>query len=139
MFGWLKGRFKDGGADLSIVSLIKRLADDALRLVRAEIRLAQAEVRQNVAEIAKPLAMLAFGLLLSVAALFTLMAAFVAWLTPLVGAGFAAFIVATAAALSAGLLIASAIRKIGAVELMPSRAVALLKEEIEEIKESNRG
>ena len=140
MFGWLKGRFfKDGGPELSIIALIKRLGDDAMRLVRAELRLAHAEIRQNVADLAKPIAMFAVGGLLGVAALFTLMGAFVAWLTPLVGAGFAALIVAMIAGLAAALLINGARKKIATVELMPSRAVALLKEEIEEIKESTSG
>ena len=137
MFKWLANRVggsKNEGRDLSIITLIKRLADDAMRLVRAEIRLAQAELKANVASIALPVAMFAFGLLLSVAALLTLMGAFVAWLSPLVGVGFAALIVAVAAAAAAAGLMLAAKKKIETVELMPSRAVAVLREEVETLK-----
>lgn len=137
MLGWLLRRIsgsKDGGSDVSIMALLKRLLDDALRLVRAELRLAQAEMKASVAEVAPALAMFAFGLLLAAAAVFTLMGAFVAWLAPLVGVGFAALIVALVTGGIAAALMLSAKKKIETVDLMPSRAVAVLREEIETLK-----
>ncbi len=133
LWGWRRS-VKDRGEDVSIVSLVKRLFEEAAALVRAEFRLAQAEVKANIASIAKPIAMIAFGGLLAVAALFTLMGAAVGFLTPLVGAGFAGLIVAVVVGAIAAALMLAGKKQIAAAELMPSRAVAALREDIEALK-----
>lgn len=105
----------------SIADVMRGLVADGAHLARAEIRLAKAEISANVSGLVTPVIMIAGALLLAVAALFTLMAAFVGWLTPLVGAGWAAFIVAGLAALLAAILIFVALAKVRAISLTPRR------------------
>ena len=122
------------GEDVSIVALIRRLFEDAAALARAELRLAQAEVKENIVGIAKPVAMIAFGMLLAVAALFTLMGALVGFLAPYVGPGFAGLIVAVVVGAIAGALMLTGKKEIAAAQLLPSRAVAALRDDIETLK-----
>ena len=133
LWGWRRDR-KERGEDVSIVALIKQLFEDASALLRAELRLAQAEVKSNIASIAKPIAMIAFGMLLAVAALFTLMGALVGFLAPYIGAGFAGLIVAVVVGGIAAALMLAGKKQIAAAELLPSRAVAALREDLETLK-----
>jgi Putative Actinobacterial Holin-X, holin superfamily III len=84
----------DVGDRMSIGDLLRSLVEDFAKLFRAEVALAKSELTTKAARLATPLAKLLVGALLGLAALLTLIAAFVGWLTPLVGAGWAAFIVA---------------------------------------------
>lgn len=133
LWGW-RHDAKERGEDVSIMALIRRLFEDAAALARAELRLAQAELKANVASIAKPIAMIAVGGLLGVAALFTLMGAFVGFLAPYVGPGWAGLIVAGVVGAAAAGLVLAGKKEIMAAELMPSRAMAALREDIQTLK-----
>ena len=111
----------------SIAALLRELVDNVGQLARAEINLARAEVTANVQKLARPAAMVAVGGLLGIAALFTLMGAAVAALTPIVGAAMAAFIVAIVVGGAAALLIQSGIKGFGAVALAPKKTVASVR------------
>lgn len=116
------------------MGLVRGLADDATHLFRTEVKLARAEVAANVAGLARPVAMIGVAALLGVAALFTLMGAFVGWLAPYVGAGWAALIVAAVVGSIAGLMAMSALKALGAASLMPHRFVGDVKKDVAVLK-----
>ena len=89
-----------GTPEPTIGELIRSLLLDVGQLVRTEIKLAQAEVGQNVKRATAPMALMAGGALLMFGAFLALLGAFVGWLAPLVGAGWAALIVAVVTAVS---------------------------------------
>lgn len=117
----------------SIADLLRQLVEDGNHLVRTEIRLAKAEVRDNVAAAAKGGAGIGLGAILLLGAVFTLLGAAVAFLTPLVGAGWAAVIVGVAALVIGGGLIAGGVNKLKATSVVPEGAVKSVKRDAEVI------
>lgn len=83
-------------ADRSIVDLLRQLVEDGNHLVRTELRLAKSEIRDNFVSAAKGAARIGVGAVLLLGAVFTLLGAATAFLTPLVGAGWAEVIVGVA-------------------------------------------
>lgn len=120
----------------SISALIRQIADDATLLARTEVKLARAEITDNLHALIRPAIMVGAAALLGLAALFTLMGAFVGFLTPYVGAGWAALIVAGAVGLIAFLLLQSGLKGLSASALAPKRAVASVKADVAVVKES---
>jgi uncharacterized membrane protein YqjE len=110
--------------DPSIAVLVRRLVEDTAHLVRTELRLAQTELADNAKAMTGGVIAIAVGGTFLVASTLTLLAAIIGWLTPLVGAGWAAMIVTLAAATIGGGLILLGRSRIAAVDLRPKRALA---------------
>ena len=122
--------------DASIADLLRQLVEDGNHLVRTEIRLAKAEVRDNLASAAKGGVGIGLGAVLLLGAVFTLLGAAVAFLTPVVGAGWAAVIVGAAALLIGGVMIAGGVRKLSASSMVPDRTLQSVKQDAETIRGS---
>lgn len=118
----------------SIGDLLRRLVEDTQHLFRTEIRLAKSEFRSNIAAAARGAVGIAVGGVLLLGAIFTLLGAAVAFLSPLVGAGFAGLIVAGAAALIGGILVALGARKLSASSFAPDKTVASLRHDAAALK-----
>lgn len=127
-------RTTEGRTEPSIGELIRQLFEDVGKLIRTEIKLAQSEVKANAASLGKPLMLIAAGALLLLAALFTLMGAFVGWLADAVGPGWAAFIVAVVVGGAGVALIMSGKKKMSTVALTPTRTVASVKQDAQALK-----
>lgn len=95
-----------GHEEGSIGELLSRLVDDAENFVRAEIKLYRVEAIHKIALYRTLLAVAAVGGLLAFGSVTLLLMALVFALAPLIGAAWAAFLVALIAMLVAGLLIA---------------------------------
>lgn len=124
----------DPGETPSIGELLKRLIEDTQHLFRTEIRLAKSELKSNIASAAKGGIAIGIGMILLLGAIFTLLGAAVGFLTPLVGAGFAALIVGVVTLAIGGLLVMSGIKKMSAASLSPDRTVASLKQDADALK-----
>lgn len=122
--------------DDSIATLLRQLVDDGNHLVRTEIKLAKAELRDNVASAAKGAAGVGIGAVLLLGAVFTLLGAAVGFLTPLVGAGWAAVIVGLVTLAVGGALIVSGISKLKISSIVPDRTIKSVKRDAEAIKGS---
>ncbi len=120
----------------SIADLLRQLVEDGNHLVRTEIRLAKAEVRDNVAAAVKGSAGIGLGAVLLLGAVFTLLGAAVAFLTPVVGAGWAAVIVGVVTLVVGGLLIMTGAKKLSAASLVPDRTVKSVKQDADAIRGS---
>lgn len=118
----------------SIGELLRRLVEDTQHLFRTEIRLAKSELRSNIASAAKGGMAAGAGFILLLGAVFTLLGAAVGFLTPLVGAGWAALIVGVVTLVTGGLLVMSGIKKMSASSLAPERTVASLKQDADALK-----
>ena len=127
-----------GTDDTSIATLLRQLVDDGNHLVRTEIRLAKSELRDNVAAAAKGAAGIGIGAVLLLGAVFTLLGAAVAFLTPLVGAGWAAVIVGVVTLIVGGGLIMAGVNKLKVSSLAPDRAVRSVKSDATTISGSVR-
>lgn len=118
----------------SIGELLRRLVDDTQHLFRTEIKLAQSEMKSNVAAAAKGAVGIGIGAILLLGAVFTLLGAAVAFLTPLVGAGWAALIVTLIAGGLGGVLIMMGLKKLSASSLIPDRAIASVRQDANALK-----
>ena len=119
----------------SIGDLLRQLIEDVGHLFRTELRLAASEMRGNIAAMKGGAAAIATGGMLMLVALFTLVGAFVGWLTPVVGsAGLAAFIVAVATAVIGIVLMGVGSSKLKASSLAPDKTVASLRRDAETLK-----
>lgn len=107
----------------TIGELIQSLLLDAGQLVRTEIKLAYAEVGRNVARARAPLAFMGAGAVLLFGAFLALLGAFVAWLSPLVGVGAAAMIVALAVGVAGIVLLRTGRNRLRGISLIPTRAI----------------
>jgi len=120
--------------DQSIGALLRQLIDDVQHLFRTELRLFQAEVRGNIAGLKTGAIMIGLGATLMLASLITLFAAFVGWLIPVVGEGWAQLIVAVASAVIGVIALAVGSKKLGAASLAPDRTIASVKQDAKTLK-----
>lgn len=127
-----------GTPEPTIGELIRSLLLDVGQLVRTEIKLAQAEVGQNVKRATAPMALMAGGALLMFGAFLALLGAFVGWLAPLVGAGWAALIVAVVTGGIGAALLMSGRNRMKDVGLTPTRSVMSLKQDAQALKGKSR-
>ena len=118
----------------SIGDLLRSLIGDIQHLLRTELRLFRAEVRSNLGGLKSGATMLAIGGTLMLASLITLFAAFVGWLIPVVGHGWAELIVSVASAVIGVVLLGLGSKKLGASGLTPDRTIASLKQDAETLK-----
>jgi hypothetical protein len=118
----------------SIGDLLRQLIEDVGLLFRTELRLAQAEVGSKLAGLKTGAAAIAAGGMLLLAALFVLLGAFVGFLEPHVGAGWAAVIVAVATAVVGFILISVGGGKLKVASLTPDRTLASVKQDVETLK-----
>ena len=139
-----KGQDSDPGAEaddappLSFGDLIKQLLRDVDLLIRNEFRAAQSEVSDNLRKAVPPLTLILIGVVLLIGAVFTLLGAFVAWLTLLVGTGFAALIVAISAGGAGWALILRGRDQISGVGLMPARVARMMDNDPDPTEGQNR-
>ena len=124
----------EGKAAPSLAELLKRLVDDTGRLFRSELRLAQAELTASVGKALPALGLVMAGGLLLTAALFILLGALVAWLTPLVGLGWAAFIVAVGAGAAGAALALTGKKQLAGIGFLPTRVAKALRDDAEALK-----
>jgi uncharacterized membrane protein YqjE len=120
----------------SIGDLIRKLAEDVSHLVRTEVQLVKTEVQENVRATVTPLVLIGAATIFFVAALLTLLGAIVGWLEPLVGAGWASFIVAVVSAIVGVVLLMVARRQLSSNEITPKRSLRSIGEDVKTIKES---
>lgn len=118
----------------SIGDLLRSLIGDIQHLLRTELRLFQAEIRGNVGGLKTGIILLAAGGTLMLAAIITLFAAFVGWLIPVVGHGWAELIVAVVSAIIGIILLGTGQKKLGGAGLSPDRSIASLKQDAETLK-----
>ena len=111
----------------SIPDLLRQLVEDGNHLVRTEIRLAKAEVRDNIAAAVRGGVSIGIGVVLALGAIFTLLGAAVGFLTPLLGAGWAALLVGLVALAVGGLLVVTGAKKLSPASLVPDRAIGSIK------------
>ena len=86
--------------------LFKRLLSDGELLARAELRLAQAQATSQVRAAVPGIIAILVGGIFVLASLFTMLAALIAWLAPVLGAGNAALVVTLGTAAVGGIAIA---------------------------------
>lgn len=86
--------------------LVKRLLSDGELLARAELRLAQAQATSQVRAAVPGIIAILVGGIFVLASLFTMLAALIAWLAPVLGAGNAALVVTLGTAAVGGIAIA---------------------------------
>ncbi len=118
----------------SIGDLLRQLVDDVQRLFRTELRLFRAEVRSNIAGLKGGVILLGVGATLMLGSTITLFAAFVGWLIPVVGHGWAELIVSVASAVLGLIAFAVASKKLSAVNLSPDRTIASVRQDAETLK-----
>jgi Putative Actinobacterial Holin-X, holin superfamily III len=139
-----KGQDSDSGAEtsdappLSFGDLIKQLFRDVDLLIRNEFRMMQAEFSDKIRQALSPLTLILVGVVLLIGGTFTLIGALVAWLTPLVGAGFAALIVAIGAGSAGWALILRGREQISGIELMPSRVAQMMNDGLDPTEGQDR-
>lgn len=121
-------------SDNSIGDLLRQLVVDVQHLFRTELRLFQAEVKSSVGGLKIGAIMLASGGVLMIAALITLFAAFVGWLVPVVGPGWAELIVAVVSAVIGLVLLSMGGKKLSVTSLTPERTIASVKQDAETLK-----
>lgn len=129
----------DAASEPSIGDLVRRLVEDTGHLVQTEFQLARSEVGDNVKAAAVGAGAIALGATFLLASLFTLLSAAIASLTPLVGATWAALIVAGGTATCGIVLVLIGKARIGANDFTPKRALASLRDDAEDIADEFRG
>lgn len=118
----------------SIGDLLRQLIDDVQHLFRTELRLFQTEVRGNIAGLKGGAILIGIGATLLLAALITLFAAFVGWLIPVVGHGWAELIVAVVSAVIGFGALATGAKKLSASSLSPDKTIASVKQDARALK-----
>lgn len=113
---------------LSIGALIRQLISDVDLLIRSEFRTLQTEFGVSLRSALPPLVLILAGAVLVIGGIFTLLGAFVAWLTLLVGAGFAALIVGLGAGIAGWVLILRGRDQISRMKLLPARVARMMDE-----------
>ena len=122
------------GSDASLGDLLQRLVADTGHLFRTELRLARSEVASGIRGAAIGAALIGVGVVLVLGAVFTFLGAVVGWLTPALGAGWAAAAVALGAAVVAGILIAVGVGRLSAKALVPTHAAASVRRDIDALQ-----
>ena len=118
----------------SIGDLLRSLIGDIQHLLRTELKLFQAEVRSNIGGLKTGVMLLGIGVTLMLASLITLFAAFVGWLIPVVGHGWAELIVSVVSAVLGIILLGVGQKKLSGSGLTPDRTIASLKQDAETLK-----
>ena len=120
--------------DPSIGALLRQLIDDVQHLFATELRLFRAELRSNISGLKAGAILIGIGATLLLAATITLFAAFVGWLIPVVGHGWAELIVAVASAVLGVVALGVGSRRLGAASLAPDRTIASVKRDAQTLK-----
>ncbi len=120
--------------DTSIGDLLRQLIDDVQHLFATELRLFRAEVAGNIAGLKTGAILIGIGATLLLAATVTLFAAFVGWLIPIVGHGWAELIVAVASAVLGMIALAVGSRRLSAASLKPDRTIESVRRDAQTLK-----
>ena len=99
--------------------LVKRLLSDGELLARAELRLAQAQATSQIRAAVPGIIAILVGGIFVLASLFTMLAALIAWLAPVLGAGNAALVVTLGTAALGGIAIALGSRHLDKRAVVP--------------------
>ena len=120
--------------DPSIGELLRQLIEDVQHLFRTELRLFRSEVRSNIAGLKTGAILIGIGVTLMLAATITLFAAFVGWLIPVVGHGWAELIVAVVSAVIGLVALATGSKKLSAANMTPERTIASVRQDAQTLK-----
>lgn len=127
---------RPSGQGTGTAKLLGDVLSQAVRILRLEAALAGREVSDGVRQAGCALALLAIGAALGLVALIVLAGASVAALVAFgLGVAWAALLVGLVAALSAGILIAAGLHWLDPDRLVPHRAIANVKRDIEVLRE----
>lgn len=118
----------------SIGDLLRQLIEDVQHLFRTELRLFQTEVKSNIAGLKGGAIMIGVGATLLLAAVITLFAAFVGWLIPVVGHGWAELIVAVVSAVIGFIALSVGSKKLSAAQLTPDKTISSVKQDAQALK-----
>ncbi len=118
----------------SIGALFRQLIDDVQHLFATELRLFRAEVRSNIGGLKVGAMLIGVGATLMLGATVTMFAAFVGWLIPVVGHGWAELIVAVASAVLGMIALAVGAKRLGGSHLAPDRTIASVKRDAQTLK-----
>ena len=113
----------------SLAESLRSLVTDVGHLFRTELRLARSEVVSSLHSAMRGAIAVGIGMILMLGAIFTMLGAIVGWLTPLLGAGWAAAAVALGAA-----VVAIALMALGARQLSPSRAAERVSDRLDTLR-----
>jgi hypothetical protein len=112
----------------SLGQLFAELTEESRTLVRQEIQLAKAELSEKVAGVGTDIGSMVGGVAVLYAGFLVLLAALVIGLAHVIGAGWAALLVAVVALAAGGWLVSRGLNDIRSRNLKPEKTVASLKE-----------
>ena len=118
----------------SIGDLLRQLIDDVQHLFATELRLFRAEIRGNIGGLKAGAILIGIGATLMLGATVTMFAAFVGWLIPVVGHGWAELIVAVASAVLGLVALGVGSRRLSAIGMAPDRTIASVKRDAQTLK-----
>ncbi len=118
----------------SIGDLLRHLIDDVQHLFATELRLFRAEIRGNISGLKAGAILIGIGATLMLGATVTMFAAFVGWLIPVVGHGWAELIVALASAVLGIIALAVGSKRLSVVGIAPGRTIASVKRDAQTLK-----
>ena len=118
----------------SLSTLFRKLIDDIVNMVRSELWLARTEVGAKVSQATGSVAAIAVGGMFALVATSCLLVALIAWLAQRIGLVAATLSVAGVLALLAAILISGGILKLQRLDLVPRRAAANVKRDIDTLQ-----
>lgn len=122
-------RLRSVGAEASVPTLIRQLAEDATSLVSKEVRLAKAEMYQNIHQVKQGLVSLASGALVLYAGLLVLLFAAVFGLATVMQLWLSALIIGAIVSVIGFALLGAAKKKMEASELNLDHTIESLKKD----------
>jgi len=120
--------------DPSIGTLLRQLIDDVQHLFATELRLFKSEIASNIAGLKGGAILIGVGVTLMLGSTVTLFAAFIGWLTPVVGPGWAALIVSLASAVLGIAALGLGAKRLSAVSLSPDKTIASVRRDAQTLK-----
>ncbi len=122
----------------SIADLIRHLATDLSALLGKEIELAKSEVRESVSDVQTGVGAIATGAAIAMAGLVVLLMSAVYGLSNVVDPWLAALIVGAGGLLVGFLMVRAAKEKMSASSMVPDRALAAPKKDMDALKRATR-
>ncbi len=120
--------------DPSIGTLLRQLIDDVQHLFATELRLFRSEIASNIAGLKGGAILIGVGATLMLGSTVTLFAAFVGWLIPVVGHGWAELIVSVASAVLGIAALGLGAKRLSATSLSPDKTIASVRRDAQTLK-----